>query len=481
MKMTFFFFVFFSAFVYGQSKLSYLIEEMPGDSLPVDNLQIHTSIRPFLTQNTPRIQQSDSLKVSAKRTTITLLPLVDGGFRYADSTQYRASMGIGLVAKSKDKIYARFSYLQGVEYSDPTYRLKTGIERIQGKGERQKIDLRGRFSYTPNRFVNLQVGYDQNFLGEGQRSLLLSDYGKPYGFGQARLNFWRLEYVILYSFMQETSPSNQYKNKFGTTHYLDVSVNKYLQFGVFETVIFQPVDTNLRRGFEPEYLNPMIFYRPQEYALGSADNVLLGIDGKIKYKGWIAYGQLALDEFSLAEYRAKSKWWANKYAIQMGIKGRISVRQRPLFVRAELNLARPYTYSHLSLDQSYTNKGEVLAHPYGANFYEMLFEAKYASKKWLFEGFVNYSLKGYDDSLNYGGNIFIPYLNRPGDFGHTIGQGQHNNSFKLMLRASYQLLKAGNTQAFGEYQFRSNTYLQEPMNQFVVGIRSRIWNDYRNY
>jgi hypothetical protein len=473
-------FVLICANSFGQAKLLWLIEDLPTDSIYPRSIEHHTSIKPFLLKN--KTISSDSVNEESNSASLQLLGLTDIGYRQTEKSQYRAMAGAALIFQDERKWFARFSYMQGVEEATDIFRSKTPLEGSLNNNLLLKTDLRGRLSFSPNKFVNLQVGYDENFIGEGQRSLLLSDYGKPYGFGLTRLNFWRLEYLIMYQFMQERNASSQKISKFGATHYLNISAAKWLQFGLFETVFFQPNDTLLNRGFEPEYLNPMIFYRPQEYALGSADNVLIGIDGSIKLKPITLYAQLMLDEFSLTEIRAKSKWWASKYGMQAGAKAVVKMRNNPLFLRGELNVVRPYSYSHLSVAQSYTNNGEVLAHPYGANFSEILFEAKYSFGNWMAEFFINYTLKGFDDTLNYGGNIFIPYLNRPeNDYGHKIGQGAKNNAFRGLLRLSYEIFEESKMQVFAEFQFRENTYLIEPKAQFLIGLRTRLWNDYRNY
>ncbi|CAN0341910.1 unnamed protein product, partial [Chrysoparadoxa australica] len=163
-------------------------------------------------------------------------------------------------------------------------------------------------------------------------------------------------------------------------HYLTTNIPNWFNIGIFETVIFNPKDTLLNRGYELEYLNPMIFYRPQEYALGSVDNVLLGINGSIKWEQFLTlYGQVMLDEFSLTEIRARSRWWANKFAIQAGAKGLIPLNNgQELFSRIEINVVRPFTYAHLSNAQSYSHKDNVLAPPDGANFAERLTHASYS-------------------------------------------------------------------------------------------------------
>jgi hypothetical protein len=90
---------------------------------------------------------------------------------------------------------------------------------------------------------------------------------------------------------------------------------------VFESVIWQAKDTMLNRGFDVHYLNPFVFFRPLEYEQGSSDNVIMGLNLKVKIiDGISVYSQFLLDEFLMKEVRADSGWWANKYGYQLGIK-----------------------------------------------------------------------------------------------------------------------------------------------------------------
>lgn len=478
----------------GQARLEWLINEVPLAFEDQKSQTFHSSIRPFLLPMAmgPDTVRSPHTSITGKRIFYALpekrfqfLPLADLGFRQEKTTQYRTMLGLGILGNFGKKWYARLSYLHGVEKATDFFQLKNNITLPLDSLHKQKIDLRGRVSFTPNRFFNFQAGWDNQFIGEGNRSLFLSDYGVPHGFAQARLNFWHLEYLMLYQFMNEQNEQNQRVSKFASSHYLSYNATKWLRFGFFETVVFQPKDTLLNRGFEPEYLNPMILFRPQEYALGSTDNVLIGLDVAVKIKRLTFYGQVLLDEFNLPDIKARTRWWANKYAIQMGVKTTFRHNQHQFFVRGEMNIIRPYTYSHLSINQSYTNQGSPLAHPNGANLSEILAEVRWQQKRWKGSVFASYSLKGYDiDSVNWGGNIAIPYINRPvelNDFGHKIGQGKGNNAFLVLLRAAYTLQPAWRLDAFVEGHFRYNTYLNAPKAQLLLGIRSQLWNDYRNY
>ena len=44
-------------------------------------------------------------------------------------------------------------------------------------------------SVTPNKFFNLNLGYGRNFIGDGYRSLLMSDGASPYPFFKLNTTF----------------------------------------------------------------------------------------------------------------------------------------------------------------------------------------------------------------------------------------------------------------------------------------------------
>ena len=103
---------------------------------------------------------------------------------------------------------------------------------------------------------------------------------------------------------------------------------------------------------------------------GSPDNALLGsnIRWKLNSRNTV-YAQLMLDEFLLAEVRAGNGWWANKQAFQLGYKSsNLFVKQ--LNLQTEFNFVRPFTYSHRSNSQNYSNANQPLAHPLGSDFVE---------------------------------------------------------------------------------------------------------------
>ncbi len=456
---------------YGQFEVGRLFEEMPSDSVQAPSVKLHTSVKPAVRQANVNGKTGSYLSVAG---------LGDLHYFQNDNSGYKAGLGLEVNGALKDKFHFRLAGVQGVNKTMSFYSPNTYIRDSVGQ-LLAYTDLRGRISYTPNHIFNFQAGLDHNFIGEGSRSLLLSDYGTSYPFGKIRMRFWRIEYSILYQFLRERD-NNRWEGKFASSHHISFNAAKWLNIGVFETVIFQPKDTLLNRGFDVEYLNPFVMYRPQEYSVGSSDNVLLGIELSAKWKGHMLYSQFILDEFVLAEIRARSGWWASKYGGQIGVKGRFKRGEHKFFYRLEYNFVRPYTYAHLSEELNYGNQETALAHPYGANFMEGLLEMKWQHKKWFGKVFANYFMRSTDqDGFNYGNDIYIPYINRPFEYGHAIGQGRQFNGTRTILTGGYQLLKHGKLSAFVENHFTYNTIENAMRYTLVVGVRSMLWNDYRNY
>ena len=488
MKFYFFILLLISSFCFSQAEVSLMYEELPEDSMP-DGLRFHSSLKPFVglplkNDSILTLSYGDKSKFIPKG---NLSPIFDLTYQANHKTATRTGFGVSFQSRELGKWFYRFSAIQGTGNSSQNARPKALLfDSIKNNGY-VYTDIRGRVSYSPNHIFNFQAGIDNNFIGEGNRSMLLGDYGIPYPFAKIRTNFWRLEYNVLYQSFRETAEGQNWKSKFSTSHLISYNVFKWLNVGVFENIIFSPQDTNLNRGFDAEYLNPVIFYRPQEYSLGSSDNSLLGLQLAAKYKGHTLYGQFVLDDFILAEYRARTNWWGNKYGGQAGVKGRFKYDDKRYFYRLETNFARPYTYSHTSSDQNYANQGEVISHPLGANFIEFLGEVKVQKNKWVVKGFLSYYMKGEnkidEDGLviNYGGDIYHPYNDRPFEYGVITGQGVKVNYTHLMLGAEYLVSESNNLNFFIENHFRSNTLQTNTKYQFFIGLRSCLWNDYRNY
>lgn len=353
------------------------------------------------------------------------------------------------------------------------------------------VDYFGYLSYSPNNnpYFNLQAGRDKHFIGDGYRSVLLSDFAPAYPFFRINTNLWHFQYNVWYTWMNDPSLAggikNNFTNKFGTFHYLSYNIIKELNIGLFENVVWRGTDSNQVRTFDPAYLNPIVFYRPQEFAVGSPDNSFIGfnINGRI-FKTAKLYAQIGLDEFFLKEIRARRGWWANKQAWQVGGKYVNAFKIKGLSLQAEYNQVRPYTYTHGIVSQNYAHYGYPLAHPLGANFYEYLGIINYRHNRIQFQIKGNYTVIGKDSTTNLGSNIYLSYVTRPFEYGHKTAQGIKTEILQSDVKFTYYLIPDLNLRLELGYiqQSIKNSQGYELQNPYIyLGLKTSFWNTYRDY
>ena len=304
---------------------------------------------------------------------------------------------------------------------------------------------RGGITYAATRHINLQLAHDRNFIGNGYRSLILSDYSTPYFFLKLNTRVWKFNYQNLFAELtaRRFNADQVYPKKYLALHHLSFDVTDNFNIGLFES----EVAGGPGRGLELQYLNPVIFYRAIEQQVGSADNALLGLDFKwnILHRGQL-YGQLVLDEFKLSEVRSGAGWWANKQAVQLGGKLLDVAGVRNLDLQLEFNYIRPYTYQHETYYTNYQHYQQPLAHPMGANLTEVLGVLSYQPLPRLsLVGKAFYTVQGLDAGhdvngriVNYGGNVLLPYTPHPMDYGNRTGQGNKSRLLHADFTASYQ-------------------------------------------
>ncbi len=306
-------------------------------------------------------------------------------------------------------------------------------------------------SYTPSKYLNFTLGYGQNFIGDGYRSLILSDITFSYPYLKITGNLGNVQYTAMWAqFMDKHSKDFAqayddlgYYKKWGVFHFLDWNVNKKLTIGLFDAVIWPDADSSGRkRGFDWSYMNPIIFLRSAEFSEGSSDNALVGANAKYKlFPKVTLYGQLVLDEFKLKEVTRGKGWWANKQSWQFGFRAFDIFKVKNLDLQGEYNAVRPYTYSYKSTLINYEHYNQSLAHPLGANFQEGLGIVTYKYKRWYGRGELMYAMYGDDPNpeTNYGHDISKPYTTHVNEYGNYIGQGVRTNLLYAQGTIAYVL------------------------------------------
>ena len=277
------------------------------------------------------------------------------------------------------------------------------------------------------KYAFARFGYGRDFIGNGIQSLLLSDFGGNYLHLDFNLQIWKLRYRFKIAELSGLSArqvrgDHLLPKKFMATHLLQFKLWEQTHLGLFESVVF-----NRDQQLEWHYLLPVIFFRTVERAIGSPDNILLGLDLKTTlFQRLDLYSQFILDEFRSSELFGGNHWWANKWGLQLGATIYDVAGIENMNGTVEYNTVRPYMYSHRDSLASYTHYNSPLAHPLGSNFREYIARLDYSPhRKWQIFGLIYHHKQGLNiDGLNYGSDIRLPSGTRVMDYGVRTLQGQ---------------------------------------------------------
>lgn len=357
-------------------------------------------------------------------------------------------------------------------------------------------------SYSPSEYLNFQLGQDRQFIGHGYRSILLSDVSYPAPYFKMQTNLGRIQYTYL--LMQLMDPGAEpiglpnprwdrgFRKKYASVGYLNWQVTNNFQIGAMQSVVF-PGDNPAGGSIPPsmQYLNPLLFLHPTQYGSGSEGNLLVGLNTQWQFrKDYFAYGQFLLDELNVQGFLSQNGNATNKYAGQLGVKALNFLGMSNLFVQAEYNFARPYTFSHRDRMTSYSHYLQPLGHPLGANFHEFLMMADYRfAGNYYFRAKLIVHRQGLDyienDSIiiNVGSNVFADYRPDQNRTGLNIGWGESSTLLHGELSLGYLLNPKTNMKIEISYMHRNQGPANNRINTrwVMIGFRTALRNLYYDF
>lgn len=345
-------------------------------------------------------------------------------------------------------------------------------------------------SYTPIKQLNITLGQDKMFIGDGYRSLLLSDYAANMPLLRVTANLGKVQYMMAWTYLEDLKEQRfdtfgSYRRKWALFHYVDWNISNRVSLGFFNAIISPEADAQgNRRGFDLNFINPVLFAS----SLGSSDlpkdNVFIGFTGKYKiFDKTAIYGQLLLDRFKAKDFFSGNNT-DNTNGVQLGIRGADIFKVKRLNYLFEFNTVKPYTYSSKEPLSSYSFFGDPLGHPFGANFREFLGIMNYSLGRFDFQGQLNYAKYGLDATLtdNNGKIITKPYPTTP-DPTPVIGQGIPTQLYYAEGTVSFLINPKYNLrfEVSGLYRQEKNS-LNDSKTAFVTfGVRTSFRNLYHDF
>ena len=243
-------------------------------------------------------------------------------------------------------------------------------------------------SYSPSQRLNVQFGHGKHFVGNGHRSLLLSDISFNYPFLKLNSNWFngRLQYQNLYAVFQDLtrleSTSNSeglFQRKQAAIHYLEFSPNSKFSIGLFENVVFPSLDTtgNVKKGVN--YWIPLIGLNTIVEGNENKGNAIFGINTALKLgKKFSLYGQIAFTDENFKEP-----------SLQIG--GKLFAHKNIQF-QGEINSIKGTSLSNLL--QHYS---ESLTTPFVGEHIEAVGIATFKKNRWLSRGMINVFFEDIQD------------------------------------------------------------------------------------
>jgi hypothetical protein len=222
--------------------------------------------------------------------------------------------------------------------------------------------------------VDLLFGKTRNRWGGGWfDALSLSDQPTSYTQFRARFRLGPAELTAVQAKLQQTPPvimsvdttdegiaQNQYAEKFLAAHRLQFDIGERWQIGLYESVVYG------KRGFDLDYLNPVMFLRSAEHYADDRDNAMVGADFRWRpVNGVIAQGELLIDDVSTT--KLGQGWYGNKLGYQGGFECFDPIGLGNTRLVCEYTRIEPYVYSHKFAINNFQQYGVILGAETGPN------------------------------------------------------------------------------------------------------------------
>lgn len=425
-----------SVFAYGQKRTFWVAGDVPLErsftleierSFGKDSLPFHTSIKPFTTQS-PVAQNAylmarDTTKyyttgwrkllrdhlVEARDEdfVVSVDPLFNFSYGqdindftgYADTVRLiNNTRGMLLQGRIGKQVWFQTGFYENQTYAPlfiKAFADSTGVMPGAGRTKKYKVtgfDYNmsfGSVSYQPWSFLVLQIGYGKHFIGNGYRSLLLSDASFSYPYLKATATWWKdkLQYTAIATTLQNMErlplgevPESLFKRKGGSFYYLSFQPTQAIEVGIFEGTIRQRVDSANVVPLTWDTYVPILGVSSLINGLNGTNNVLTGVNARVQLsKHAFLYGQLACDNLK----NARVGWQVGAQFLDLGVKN--------LDITAESNTTTDYMYSDARGDQqSYSHFNQPLGLMAGAGVQEYIGIVHYRYRRWDSQVKFNY-------------------------------------------------------------------------------------------
>lgn len=325
----------------------------------------------------------------------------------------------------------------------------------------------GYLCYRPLKSLRITAGNNQQFIGDGHRSLLHSDNtsNAPYFridwniSSKFKFTYNRSRLVNLMRRMASSSAERYYETKGYSINYITYMPTKKINISLFEGSMWNRGDSVISRNSHPMYYNPiplissLIVKNKNEFS--SVVGLNLGVAITNNHR---AYGQLAMHDLDVEHL-----------AFQIGYRGYRFFGINDLMIQTEFNSIPSGFYSNSNPRLNYTHYNLPLAHPKGQSLSEILVRANYEKKR----TYINQSFS-YFMTKDYAPNDLISTYDEPS---RTTGNVTYSRT-----EVGYRFNRKVNLTIFGALTYRIDDQQNDLTTKMIqVGFKTGLLNHYKDF
>lgn len=300
----------------------------------------------------------------------------------------------------------------------------------------------GNVSWTPRPWLNAQLGQGRHFVGNGYRSMLLSDNTSPYPYVKfsGLTNNKRIQYTAIFAKLHQVAQADRLPTGdageslfwWKRATFLHLSANfGPLQLALFEGTLWKTIDDDGVLPFDAMQMNPVIGVNTAVNGFEGPNTQVLGLDAKLRLPGKaMLYGQFAL-----------SGPGRNRHAWQVGAQW-FDIFRPDLHLLVEYDQATPFAYTRDDPRMSWTAINQPLASPLGTGYSELIARADLRlGRRFWFQGELSWAQQDREENMALapGSDIFGPVEAAGND-------GRESKRLHAGLNASYRMNQMTNMQ-----------------------------------
>ncbi len=377
----------------------------------------------------------------------------------------------GVLPPQIAKYYERFGVIPGYGR----------VKQLSGSNEYDFANAFGSVSLKASENLNFSLGYDKIFIGDGYRSMILSDYSAPMMYFKISAKLGKFEYNNIFTKALNpnfnnvlnqavpTSANSRYPSKFISFNTLTYSPNEAWQISLVEALV---MSEDLPDWKIPLYsVSPFLRTAYIDYNARLTNNLVGTNISWQNPKIGVFYTQILIDKIA-SIYEPYG-------SIQAGYKNFDFLNVENLFLQFEYNRASTSSYEHYNNELHYGHFNQALAHPAGNKFNEIIFISAYSYKriqlvvKLNLLAYFTHSTFSYQDIFNsYPGWDDTPFF--------TMGEPTPkilNGDAQLI----YNLNKSNKLQIFASLSNRID-FVKNTNTKFIqIGLRTAIRSNYYDF